>query len=189
MATSLEEAEARFAAIHARDPKIIQGSPHALRYHERLAHWIERVHPEPSEEMKIAARCQHLRRWAIPRSDHAEGRAGYRRWRAVLAQRTADEVATILAEAGYDERSIARVQAFLLKTGREHDEEVQSFEDAICLVFLESELESFAARYDRDKVANILTKTWNKMSPTGHRLARELASELPEPLRDLLARL
>ena len=43
------------------------------------------------------ARAHHLRRWAIPRTDHPAGRAGYHRWRKALQALHADEAAAILA--------------------------------------------------------------------------------------------
>lgn len=186
----LEEAEARFEAIHATDARRHDASTSAAsHYHHRLAVWVERMRPEAPEAMRLAARCQHLRRWAIPRSDHPPGRAGYRAWRAALARRTAEEAGRILADVGYDEATVARVRTFLLKEGLGRDPDVQAFEDAICLAFLENELERFSERKDDDKLIAILRKTWRKMSPEGRRLAAELAETLPGRSRRLLAAL
>jgi len=47
---------------------------------------------------------------------------------------------------------------------------VQTLEDVICIVFVKYELEAFAGRYAEDdtKLADILAKTWRKMSERGH---------------------
>jgi hypothetical protein len=179
-----EEASARFDVVHESDPEA-----RAVAYHRNLAAWVERVSPGAPEAMRLAARCQHLRRWAIPRGDHPPGRAGYRAWRSALARLTADEAAGILADVGYDDATIARVRELVLKEGLRHDQEVQLFEDAICLSFLEHDLEPFADKHDDEKIAGILAKTWKKMSPGGRSLAIDLAGRLPVRLQSLLCRL
>jgi len=52
-------------------------------------------------------------------------------------------------------------------------------EDALCLSFLEHELEEFQGRHERSKVISILRKTWGKMSEQ----ARTEALGLPFSLR------
>ena len=42
--------------------------------------------PDGPEAVRLAARCQHIRRWTIPRADYPAGREGYRRWRTDLAR-------------------------------------------------------------------------------------------------------
>mgnify|MGYP001764314984 CR=1 FL=1 len=44
------------------------------------------------------------------------------------------------------------------------DAETQLLEDVICLVFLEYYLDPFVHKHDREKLKNIILKTWNKMS-------------------------
>jgi len=41
-------------------------------------------------------------------------------------------------------------------------------EDVICLVFLEFYFDPFVHKHDREKMKNIILKTWNKMSEKGH---------------------
>ncbi len=53
------------------------------------------------------------------------------------------------------------------------DAEAQTLEDVACLVFLEHYLGDFMAKIDEDKLAGILAKTWNKMSPRGREQALE----------------
>ncbi len=55
--------------------------PKELLYARRMSGWLERLAPEASEALRLAARAQHLCRWRIERSSYPEGRAGYLRWR------------------------------------------------------------------------------------------------------------
>jgi hypothetical protein len=172
----------RFAAADAEDPR----GEHSARYHARLAHWVRQLDESASEPLRLAARCQHVRRWEIPRADYPDGRGGYKRWRSDLARHHAACAREMLRASGYDGVSIERVEALLLKRGLKTDAEVQLLEDAICLVFLETELESFATKHARDKLLRVLRKTWNKMSPRGHAEARALAARLAPAARALL---
>ena len=151
--------------------------------------WIERLVHSPSDELRLATRAHHIRRWTIPRSDYPDGRAGYYRWRRALQQLHADEVSEILETEGYAEVTRSRVRALVRKEGlgRGGDPEVQSFEDALCLVFLETQLASTAAKLgDSERTVDVLRKTARKMSP----LALELAAALPlsDAERSLLKR-
>ncbi|MCG8557118.1 MAG: DUF4202 domain-containing protein, partial [Proteobacteria bacterium] len=185
-----QDALDRFDQAHREDPKTVvaRGAEvqWSLLYHRRLSHWVGALDGQASEALRLAARCQHLRRWTIPRSDFPEGVTGYKRWRNRLAQFHADAAAAVLQDVGYEEAVIARVRDLLIKKSLKRDPEVQLFEDAICLTFLENEFASFAAKHDEDKLVNIVRKTWRKMSATGHRKALELAAQLPEPQRNLI---
>ena len=110
-------------------------------------------------------------------------KAGYRSWRTALADFHVLKASEVLQEAGYSESVIERVGDFLKKKGLKSDAEVQLFENAICLVFLELDLEELSNKHDEEKMVGILRRTWNKMSPAGHHLALELATELPRELQ------
>jgi uncharacterized protein DUF4202 len=187
-----DAAAARFEAAHRDDPRTVtRGSvsePWSVVYHARLASWVDRLAPDASEALRLAARCQHLRRWTIPRESFKEGAAGYKRWRTTLARQHADDAGRVLREAGYDDDVIARVRDLLVKKGLGSDPEVQRFEDAICLTFLENELQAFSAKHAEPKLVDILQKTWKKMSPAGHAAALDLVATLPPPLRALCER-
>jgi hypothetical protein len=191
---SRDAGAARFAsaiamidAAHAEDPqRDAAGRPRELVYAERMSAWLARLAPGASEALRLAVRCQHLRRWLIPRAGYPAGAAGYRRWRADEAASHAKLAAEILAVAGYDAATVARVQALVRKEGLKRDAEAQALEDAACLVFLEDELAAFAAKHDEAKLVPILRKTWAKMSPAGREAALGLA--LPGPLRALVAK-
>jgi hypothetical protein len=147
---------------------------------------LQRVCPEASEHLQIAARGQHIERWKLPRSSYPEGRIGYLKWRKDQAAFHADRVAGIMAEAGYCERDSQRVGALLRKEGLKRDPEVQMLEDVICLVFLRWYFADFAAQRDPQQIYGIVAKTARKMSAEGRaRVAAEF--ELPAELVPALA--
>ena len=57
-------------------------APHPrFLYARRLTEWVLKLAPEASQSLRLAARCQHLCRWMIPRETQPMTRAGYLRWR------------------------------------------------------------------------------------------------------------
>ena len=112
-------------------------------------------------------------------------RSGYKRWRKRLAQFHAEQAAKILGRVGYDQETIDRLGELLQKIRLKLDPEVQLFEDAICLVFLENEFSDFAGKHERDKLVRALRKIWMKMSPRGHEVAKQLVGEFPQGLQKL----
>jgi hypothetical protein len=61
----------------------------------------------------------------------------------------------------------------ILKKRLKLDPEVQTLEDALCLVFLETQFSDFSKK-EADKIVNIVRKTWQKMSPQGQQFALSL---------------
>jgi hypothetical protein len=180
----------RFAAAHREDPRSIEVDgervPWSVHYHSRLQHWVLALDEDASVSLRLAAACQHIRRWEVPRSEYEAGRRGYKRWRSDLALRHARIAREVLADVGYDEGTIGRVEELLRKLGLGRDPEVQLFEDAICMVFFENELVDLASKHVDEKVIDILRKTWRKMSTAGHEAALALVAELPERERGLV---
>jgi hypothetical protein len=158
-------AAAAIDAANAADPNrvTVRGSEQPLALiHGRLAtEWVERLVPAADDALRLAARAHHLRRWELPRADYPEGRAGYLRWRRDQKQRHAADVAALLEQAGYDAGAVARVQALIRREGPD----AQAVEDAACLVFLETQLGTTAARLDHDLMLDVIRKTAKKMSP------------------------
>jgi len=179
---------ARFDAANAEDlnEEIVDGRarPKELVYAERMTAMLARFAPDASEVLRLAARCQHIQRWKIPRGDYAMDRIGYLQWRKRLNKFHAQVAGAILSDAGYDEATIARVGALLKKEALKSDPDAQALEDVVALVFLESYLAGFVAahaQYDPDKFADILVKTAKKMSPRGRAAAISLIG-LPRDL-------
>jgi hypothetical protein len=158
-----------FDKQNARDPNRKE-----LVYAQRMTQWLEKLHPNASEPLRLAARCQHLRRWEIPRNSFPMDRTGYLKWRKTLYQFHADAAAEILRQVGYDDATISQVQSLLKKEKLKADPEMQTLEDVICLVFLENHFSDFAAEHDQQKIINIIRRTWAKMSPAGQAAARTL---------------
>ena len=179
----LEAALTAFDDANAADPNIVEAEgrewPKELLYARQMSAWMERFAPDASEALKLAARCQHIRRWEIPRDAYPRDRVGYLKWRTELKHMHARIAGEILEKAGYGEDVIARVQSLLKKERLKSDPEAQTLEDVVCLVFLENWFADFAKQHDPDKVVDIVAKTWKKMSPAGHEAALGMAHKLP----------
>ena len=180
----------RFDAANGEDPnrELADGAeqPKELVYARRMTARLDRFRPDAPEPVRLAARCQHIRRWTIPRTDYPDGREGYRRWRTDLGRFHADTAAVILHDVGYGDDVVARVGSLLRKERLKADPDVQLLEDVICLVFVEHYLAGFAPKHDEETLAGVLRKTWRKMSEDGRRAA--LALDLPADLRSLVER-
>ena len=177
--TNLFEAAIRhFDEANARDPNREAAGgvlhPRELLYAQRLTHWVLKLCRDASEELRLAARCQHICRWEIPRASHPMTRAGYLKWRADLKKFHAQKAGEILREAGYDEKTIHRVQELNLKKGFPNDPEGRVLEDALCLVFLEHQFADLAAKTAEDKTVNALKKSWHKMTDAARAEALKL---------------
>ena len=168
----------RFDGENSRDPntRVINGvsEPREWFYAQQLTKWILRLCPDASEELRLAARSQHLCRWEIPRQSYPMTRAGYLQWRAALKKFHAQKAGDILCEAGYPEDVIRRVQDLNLKKNFPDDPEARVLEDALCLVFLEFQLADLAARTAEDKTINALRKSWAKMTEAARAEALQL---------------
>jgi len=189
-AARYEAAVAAIDAANADDPEtlVVDGveRPKEHAHSELMEAWVRRLDPDATEAQLLAARAAHLRRWSIPRASFPEGRSGYLRWRTTLRKQHAAEVAEILAAAGYDDGTSKQVSAIVAKTGLGSDPAVQTHEDALCLVFLQTQLGPTAERLGHDKAVDVLTKTARKMSPRALELAGQM--ELPPEQRRLLGR-
>ena len=178
------ESRAAIDAANAADPRSHDSEPLALAQGRRAEEWVVRLDPEASDALRLAARAHHLRRWALPRSEYPEGRAGYLRWRRAQRERHARDLAAILDEARVDGSVAARAARIVAKQGLGSDPEVQTFEDAVSLTFLETELHSVLGRLDDDgKAVDIVAKTLAKMSAAGRDQAVAVAATLDERSR------
>ena len=178
MAGRFERAIELIDEANSADPTVLmvdgRPRPKELVHAEIATEWVRRLRPDADEALLLAARAHHIRRWKVPRSSYPEGRKAYLRWRAGLQKFHAREVETILREVGYDAGTIARVQQIVQKHGLGRDPDVQVLEDALCLVFLETQLTDLVEQLPEETMANVLRKTWKKMSEE----ARECALAL-----------
>ncbi|MCW5552593.1 MAG: DUF4202 domain-containing protein [Verrucomicrobiae bacterium] len=179
LTSRFEAAIRRIDEANRRDPNLqmVNGSPlpRELAYARWLSGWVLRLCPNASEALRLAARCQHLCRWQIPRHQYPMTRAGYLQWRTALKQFHAETAGKLLREVGYPEQVIRRVQELNLKQNFPHDPESRVLEDALCLVFLEHQLADLVLKTSEDKVVNALRKSWQKMTTA----ARAEALHLP----------
>ena len=183
----LEHALVAIDEVNADDPNTVEidgeRRPLALAHGELAAAWVRRLDPGAGDAQLLAARAHHLRRWAFPRTDFPEGRAGYLRWRTAAKRHHAEEVAALLTAAGYDDDVIERVQRIIRKEGLGTDPAVQTHEDALCLAFLQTQLDPLASDLGDERTIAVLAKTAAKMSPAG------LAEAAALPLSEHSARL
>ena len=148
--------------------------PRELLYSQRLTGWVLRLNPGASEALRIAAHGQHVCRWTIPRSRYEMNRKGYLRWREALKAFHADTVAELMGGAGYPAELIQRVRVIMGKRELPHDSETQTLEDALCLVFLETQFADLKRKTSEEKMREIVRKTWQKMSAQGRAEALKL---------------
>jgi len=177
-AKRFEMALRRFDEENSRDPntEIVNdvSRQRELVYAQWLTDWVLKLCPNASEELRLAARCQHLCRWTIARGSYLMTRAGYLKWRADLKIFHAEKAGEILREVGYPAETIAKVQALNLKKNFPRDPECRVLEDALCLVFLERQLADLARKSTEDKVINALQKSWQKMTDAARTEALKL---------------
>ncbi len=188
----LEKTLRRVDDANRADPNVEgaekQEVPAALVYGQRMSAWVDRLQPDATEALKIAARAQHIRRWEIPRKDFPMDRAGYFKWRTTLYGYHGEKAGEIMQDTGYDDETIARVKLILSKKKLKTDPDAQTLEDAAALVFLEHHLAEFTAREDmpEEKLIDILQKTWRKMSEQGQQEALKL--KLPPELQEIISK-
>ena len=180
MATSikLQRAFQLFDAANQKDPNTedFQGKKYSkeLLYAIRMTEQLNLFSPNSPKALQLTARCQHICRWEIPRESYAMNREGYLRWRQDLKRFHAQKAKVILEEVGYSLELIDKVVFLLEKKQLKKNEETQTLEDVICLVFLEHYFEPFAQNHPEDKTIDILQKTWRKMSAKGQEAAMHL---------------
>lgn len=179
--SKLEQAFQLFDEYNRQDPREVEweGSayPQEYFYALKLHDWVLKLDRDASEELLLASRSQHIGRWEIPRESYAEGREPYLKWRKDLALHHADVTASLMKEAGYEEEIVERVSQIILKKRIKVDADVQTMENALCLVFLEFQFEDFRKKYtdEPEKMVNILRKSLLKMDTHGHNFALRLS--------------
>ncbi|GLU42737.1 DUF4202 domain-containing protein [Allomuricauda sp. NBRC 101325] len=176
--SKLQEAFRLFDEANSQDPntEVENGveQPKELLYAKRMTQILDEFAPDAPEALQLTARCQHICRWEIPRDSYEMNRVGYLKWRQDLKKFHAEKASELLAKVGYDQETIDRVEFLLLKKQLKKDEDTQTLEDVICLVFLKYYYEPFLHKHDEAKLISILQKTWKKMSDKGHEAALKL---------------
>ncbi len=176
--TQFEIAMALIDKENAKDTNIYSvpglDYPKELLYSQRMTQKLLQFEPNASKALQIAARAQHICRWKIPRNAYPMDRVGYLKWRETLKKMHAELTSEILEQVSYDQHFIDRVSFLINKKLIKKNEETQTLEDTICLVFLDYYFEDFIEKHEDEKVVDILKKTWVKMSDKGHEAALKL---------------
>ncbi|GGX27519.1 DUF4202 domain-containing protein [Aquimarina muelleri] len=146
-----------------------------LIYGKRMTDTLEKFEPHATEALKLAARSQHICRWKISRDNYPLDRVGYLKWREELKKFHAKKSSEILESVGYSSETINRVSFLIQKKQLKKDEDTQTLEDVICLVFLNFYYPEFLIKHTEEKIIDILQKTWRKMSDKGHEAALQLS--------------
>ncbi|MEY4960984.1 MAG: hypothetical protein RL610_1163 [Pseudomonadota bacterium] len=181
---NFEKALKEIDRFNSQDPRqeIIDGiaHPQELTYSKRLTEWLLKLDPQASEALRIAARGQHIGRWMLLRAEYPADRSGYLRWREDLKAFHAEKVGGILRDVGCEEDFIRRVKFLILKNNIKEDTDAQTLEDALCLVFFETQFMDLMEKTPVDKMKTLVLKTWNKMGAKG----REVALQMKLPLEE-----
>ena len=163
-----------FDDLNSKDPnlEIFNGKkrPKELLYAERISEMLHKYVPNPSETLQLAARCQHIQRWKIKRDKFPLTKSGYYQWRKNLNKLHASTAYAILCKVGYEEDVINHVLHLVKKERLKSDNEAQTLEDVIVLVFIESYLEEFIrnhSNFDESKIMDIVCKSLHKMTVKG----------------------
>ena len=176
-------------AANASDPRqdivggqIVGGEsrPREVVYSQRMTECLELLYPDASEELRIAARAQHICRWQITRANYPLGRDGYNSWRAACREHHAALSTAIMRRHGYAEKQVAHVAKLIKKEDLKRNRESQALENVVAVVFAKHYLSEFIAGhadYTEEKLIGILAKTLRKMDAVGH----AAVSELPLP--------
>jgi hypothetical protein len=165
-------------AANAGDPTRVEydgeSLPLALAEGRVAFGWVRHLRPDAGDPLLIAARGHHIRRWETPRSSYPVGRAGYLTWRSHLYDVHAAHLETLMRDAGYGDEDVTAMRQIVAKRGIKTNPDVQTYEDAVALAFLELQFAPFVAKTARSAVVRALRRTWRKMSDEGRTAALDL---------------
>jgi len=175
-------------SVHNQDPnsETIDGVEikAELLYSERMLAILEKVQPNASFELKLAAKCQHMSRWSIPRVTFSMDKKGYYQWRAAIMEHQLSVSTSVLKQSGINDESIAVIVDALKNKADKSNINASVIEDTACLTFIKWYLVPFAGQFDPEKAKNILKKTAGKMSERGLGLIPEM--ELSDDVQHVL---
>src|SRR5688500_11956781 len=84
----LQSAFQAFDDYNSKDPQLEEADgkklPKELLYCLRMTDQLNAYAPNAAEHTKLAARCQYIGRWEIPRHSFPMDRKGYLQWRSKL---------------------------------------------------------------------------------------------------------
>ena len=160
--------------------------PKELLYGQYMSTCLEKYWPEANENLQIAVRAQHVKRWHLQRADFPIGKQGYLTWRKELGVFHAATAKSVMLAHGYSEEDAETTAAIIRKEQLKSNDDSQTLEDVACLVFLQYYFDAFAAKHKEEKIIRIVQLTWRKMSTQGQEIALTLT--LPPHLAQLVAK-
>jgi len=163
-----------------------QDHPKELLYGRLMSQCLNQYWPNANEQLQIAVRAQHIKRWHMPRKNFPMNRTGYLTWRKELGKFHAALANELMLKHGYSQAEADKTSAIIRKEKIKTNQDSQILEDVACLVFLTYYFDEFANQHDETKVISILQKTWRKMSEQGHQIALSLT--LPDHLAKLVSK-
>jgi uncharacterized protein DUF4202 len=193
LSTKLTSTLSAIDDINKQDPnKVLSKSNEAnqqfqakeLIYGQQMSKCLNNYWPNSDEVLQIAVRAQHIKRWHIKRTEFAQGKAGYYKWRIVLGKFHAQLTEKIMLEQNYSAELAAATASILRKENLKTNSNAQTLEDVACLVFLQHYFDDFASKHNDEKIIRILQKTWAKMSAQAQDIALTLS--LPAHLLNLV---
>lgn len=156
-----------------------------LLYSQRMLAMLEKVQPDASFELKLAAQCQHISRWSIPRATFSMDKKGYYQWRAAIMEHQLNVSTNTLKQADVEDDAISIIVVALKNKADKTNLNASIIEDTACLTFIKWYLVPFAGQFDPEKAKVILQKTANKMSDRGIKLISEI--ELSNDVQQVLS--
>lgn len=175
--------------VHNQDPtsETIDGLEikAELLYSNRMLAVLEKVAPDASLELKLAAKCQHISRWSIPRATFSMDKKGYYQWRASIMEHQLSVTTSVLKQTEINNQSIEIIIDALKNKADKTNTNASIIEDTACLTFIKWYLVPFAGQFDPEKAKVILQKTAGKMSERGLALIPEL--DLSEEVHKVLS--
>ena len=130
--------------------------PKELLYGQYMSACLDKYWPNASEQLQIAVRAQHVKRWHLKRTDFAIGKKGYLTWRKELGIFHAATAKSLMLEQGYSEQASDITAAIIRKENLKSNSESQTLEDVACLVFLQFYFDEFAAKHNEEKIIRIV---------------------------------
>lgn len=160
--------------------------PKELLYGQYMSACLEEYWPNSSENLQIAVRAQHVKRWQLKRTDFPTGKQGYLTWRKALGLYHGATAKALMLEYGYRVEDAELTALIIRKQNLKSNSESQTLEDVACLVFLQYYFDEFSAKHKEEKIIRILQLTWRKMSTQGQEIALNLS--LPSHLAQLVTK-
>ena len=170
-AEQYQKAIAQIDALHNADPNTVEHDAQTVSaewlYSERMLQILLLHTPSADYVLKLAAKCQHNKRWEIPRSTFEINKKGYYQWRAAIMEHQLAVTTQALHQSGLEAADIELVCNALRSKNDKTHAQAAIIEDVACLVFIKWYLVDFASQFDVEKATVILKKTAAKMTDYG----------------------